>query len=167
MLIPHTSNQCREPRSGRPCQGPLTYLTISWLLELPLFVSFSVEWREGGSRAQAHGCVWAEESSSEVGDWVRKSLIAQMNAAMVLFCLMFVCLFMPSDVSTNIKPFSLVPVLVVLLCPLAAYHRGWQRVCVKLEPALQWLDFSVCGYMMSKPIDNQCEYSVCCLFVCV
>lgn len=91
-----------------------------------------------------------------------QSLIAQMNAAMVLFCL-----FMPSDVSTNIKPFSLVPVLAVLLCPLAAYHRVWQRVCVKLEPALQWLDFSVRGYMMSKPIDNQCEYSVCCLFVCV
>ncbi|KAL0992804.1 hypothetical protein UPYG_G00098680 [Umbra pygmaea] len=46
-------------------------------------------------------------------------------------------------------------VLAVLLGPLAAYYRGWQRVCVKLEPALQWLDFSVRGYMMSKPIDNQ------------
>ncbi|KAF7697833.1 reticulophagy regulator 3 isoform X2 [Silurus meridionalis] len=43
----------------------------------------------------------------------------------------------------------------VLLCPLAIYHRLWQRVCVRLEPALQWLDFSVKGYMMSKPIDNQ------------
>ncbi|KAL2101199.1 hypothetical protein ACEWY4_002960 [Coilia grayii] len=46
-------------------------------------------------------------------------------------------------------------VLSVLLCPLAVYHRLWQRVCVKLEPALQWLDFSASGYMMSKPIDNQ------------
>ncbi|XP_035379697.1 reticulophagy regulator 3 [Electrophorus electricus] len=50
---------------------------------------------------------------------------------------------------------SYVAVLSVLLCPLAAYHRLWQRVCVRLEPALQWLDFSVKGYMMSKPIDNQ------------
>ncbi|MCJ8739067.1 hypothetical protein PDJAM_G00042940 [Pangasius djambal] len=43
----------------------------------------------------------------------------------------------------------------VVLCPLAIYHRLWPRVCVRLEPALQWLDFSVKGYMMSKPIDNQ------------
>ncbi|XP_053532455.1 reticulophagy regulator 3 [Ictalurus punctatus] len=42
-----------------------------------------------------------------------------------------------------------------LLCPLAIYHRVWPRACVRLEPALQWLDFSVKGYMMSKPIDNQ------------
>ncbi|KAG5280006.1 hypothetical protein AALO_G00083900 [Alosa alosa] len=46
-------------------------------------------------------------------------------------------------------------VLSVLLCPLAVYHRLWQRVCVRLEPALQWLDFSPAGYMMSKPLDNQ------------
>ncbi|XP_030262562.1 reticulophagy regulator 3 [Sparus aurata] len=46
-------------------------------------------------------------------------------------------------------------VLATLLAPLGAYHRVFQHVCVKLEPALQWLDFSVRGYMMSKPIDNQ------------
>ncbi|KAM9843403.1 reticulophagy regulator 3 isoform 1-T2 [Aulostomus maculatus] len=46
-------------------------------------------------------------------------------------------------------------VLASLLAPLAAYHRVFQHVCVKLEPVLQRLDFSVRGYMMSKPIDNQ------------
>ncbi|KAI4878566.1 hypothetical protein NFI96_021148 [Prochilodus magdalenae] len=50
---------------------------------------------------------------------------------------------------------SYVAGLSVLFCPLAVYYRLWQRVCVRLEPALQWLDFSVKGYMMSKPIDNQ------------
>lgn len=50
--------------------------------------------------------------------------------------------------------------LGVLLCPLALYYRLWQRACVKLEPALQWLDFSAKGYMMLKPIDNQCKYTV-------
>ncbi|KAL7850253.1 hypothetical protein SRHO_G00196020 [Serrasalmus rhombeus] len=50
---------------------------------------------------------------------------------------------------------SYVAVLSVLFCPLAVYYRLWQRACVRLEPALQWLDFSVKGYMMSKPIDNQ------------
>ncbi|XP_028310810.1 reticulophagy regulator 3 isoform X2 [Gouania willdenowi] len=42
-----------------------------------------------------------------------------------------------------------------MLAPLAAYHRVFQHVCMKLEPVLQWLDFSVTGYMMSNPIDNQ------------
>lgn len=46
-------------------------------------------------------------------------------------------------------------VWATLLAPLGVYHRVFQTVCVKLEPALQWLDFSVRGYMMSKPIDNQ------------
>lgn len=50
---------------------------------------------------------------------------------------------------------SYVALLGVLLCPLALYYRLWQHACVKLEPALQWLDFSSKGYMMSKPIDNQ------------
>nr|XP_046272416.1 reticulophagy regulator 3 isoform X3 [Scatophagus argus] len=50
---------------------------------------------------------------------------------------------------------SYLVVLAALLAPLGAYHRVFHRVCVKLEPALQWLDFSVNGYMMSKPIDNQ------------
>lgn len=54
-------------------------------------------------------------------------------------------------------------VLAVLLAPLAAYHRVVQRVCVKLEPVLQRLDFSVSGYMMTKPIDNQCGYKPGCL----
>lgn len=48
-------------------------------------------------------------------------------------------------------------VLATLLAPLAAYHRLFQNVCGKLEPVLQRLDFSVRGYMMSKPIDNQCK----------
>lgn len=48
-------------------------------------------------------------------------------------------------------------VWATLLAPLGVYHRVFQTVCVKLEPALQWLDFSVRGYMMSKPIDNQCK----------
>lgn len=48
-------------------------------------------------------------------------------------------------------------VLATLLAPLAAYHRVFQLVCVKLEPVLQRLDFSIHGYMMSKPIDNQCK----------
>ncbi|KAK2916510.1 hypothetical protein Q8A67_000884 [Cirrhinus molitorella] len=50
---------------------------------------------------------------------------------------------------------SYMALLGVLLCPLALYYRLWQRACVKLEPALQWLDFSAKGYMMLKPIDNQ------------
>ncbi|CAN9505511.1 unnamed protein product [Ophioblennius macclurei] len=45
--------------------------------------------------------------------------------------------------------------LSTLLAPLAAYHRVFQHVCMKLEPVLQRLDFSISGYMMSKPIDNQ------------
>lgn len=53
---------------------------------------------------------------------------------------------------------SSVPVVwATLLAPLGAYHRVFQNVCVRLEPALQWLDFSVRGYMMSNPIDNQCK----------
>ncbi|KAJ8344713.1 hypothetical protein SKAU_G00289060 [Synaphobranchus kaupii] len=46
-------------------------------------------------------------------------------------------------------------VLAVLLFPLAVYHQAWLRLCVLLEPALQRLDFSLCGYMMSQPIQNQ------------
>ncbi|XP_045889874.1 reticulophagy regulator 3 [Micropterus dolomieu] len=46
-------------------------------------------------------------------------------------------------------------VLATLLAPLGAHYRLFQHVCVKLEPVLQRLDFSVRGYMMSKPIDNQ------------
>lgn len=54
-------------------------------------------------------------------------------------------------------------VLATLLAPLAAYHQVFQHLCVKLEPVLQRLDFSVRGYMMSKPIDNQCKQCILCL----
>ncbi|XP_023691234.2 reticulophagy regulator 3 [Paramormyrops kingsleyae] len=50
---------------------------------------------------------------------------------------------------------SYAAVLMVLLSPLAACHRMWQRLCVRLEPVLRRLDFSVRGYMMSKPMENQ------------
>ncbi|KAJ8414421.1 hypothetical protein AAFF_G00052910 [Aldrovandia affinis] len=50
---------------------------------------------------------------------------------------------------------SYTAMLAVLLCPLAVYHRVWQRLLVRLEPALQRLDFSVRGYMMSQPKENQ------------
>ncbi|XP_056609514.1 reticulophagy regulator 3 [Triplophysa dalaica] len=50
---------------------------------------------------------------------------------------------------------SYVALLGVLFCPLALYYRLWEHACVKLEPAMQWLDYSSKGYMMSKPIDNQ------------
>lgn len=45
--------------------------------------------------------------------------------------------------------------LATLLTPLAAYHKLFQHLGIKLEPVLQRLDFSVRGYMMLKPIDNQ------------
>lgn len=57
------------------------------------------------------------------------------------------------------QSFSFVSSLVwaTLLAPLGAHHRVFQCVCVRLAPALQRLDFSIHGYMMSKPIDNQCK----------
>ncbi|XP_075033487.1 reticulophagy regulator 3 [Mixophyes fleayi] len=45
--------------------------------------------------------------------------------------------------------------LFILLWPLAIYHRLGQRVYQKLEPALQRLDFSVRGFMMSKQKERQ------------
>ncbi|NWX14620.1 RETR3 regulator, partial [Aegotheles bennettii] len=45
--------------------------------------------------------------------------------------------------------------LSILLWPLAVYHRLGQRMYVKLEPALQRLDFSVRGYMISKQREKQ------------
>ncbi|XP_073428417.1 reticulophagy regulator 3 [Dendrobates tinctorius] len=45
--------------------------------------------------------------------------------------------------------------LFILLWPLAIYHRLGQRLYQKLEPALQRLDFSVRGYMMSKQKERQ------------
>ncbi|NXX85802.1 RETR3 regulator, partial [Urocolius indicus] len=45
--------------------------------------------------------------------------------------------------------------LCILLWPLAVYHRVGHCVYMKLEPALQLLDFSVRGYMISKQRDKQ------------
>ncbi|XP_064895430.1 reticulophagy regulator 3 isoform X1 [Columba livia] len=45
--------------------------------------------------------------------------------------------------------------LFLLLWPLAVYHRLGQRVYGKLEPALQRLDFSVRGYVISKQREKQ------------
>ncbi|KAM4691615.1 reticulophagy regulator 3 isoform 1-T2 [Rhinophrynus dorsalis] len=47
--------------------------------------------------------------------------------------------------------------LTFLLCPLAIYHHLGQRIYQKLEPALQRLDFSVRGYMMSKQRERQMQ----------
>eukprot|EP00079_Xenopus_tropicalis_P019821 XP_012809972.1 PREDICTED: protein FAM134C isoform X1 [Xenopus tropicalis] len=45
--------------------------------------------------------------------------------------------------------------LFLLLWPLAIYHQLGRRIYQKLEPALQRLDFSVRGYMMSKYKERQ------------
>ncbi|XP_019406045.1 PREDICTED: protein FAM134C [Crocodylus porosus] len=50
---------------------------------------------------------------------------------------------------------SYLMLLFILLWPLAVYHKLGQRVYMKLEPALQRLDFSVQGYMMSKQRERQ------------
>ncbi|XP_067397480.1 reticulophagy regulator 3 isoform X2 [Emydura macquarii macquarii] len=50
---------------------------------------------------------------------------------------------------------SYLMLLFILLWPLAVYHRLGQRMYMKLEPALQRLDFSVRGYMMSKQREKQ------------
>ncbi|XP_077352182.1 reticulophagy regulator 3 [Festucalex cinctus] len=74
------------------------------------------------------------------------------------FCILTCCLCFSLAMIGRYVPglvLSYSAVLVTLLAPLAAYHRVFQRVFVKLEPILQRLDFSVCGYMMSKPLDNQ------------
>lgn len=54
--------------------------------------------------------------------------------------------------------FPLPSVLFVLLWPLAVYHRLGHRVYLKLEPALQRLDFSVRGYMISKQREKQRKF---------
>lgn len=51
--------------------------------------------------------------------------------------------------------------LFILLWPLAVYHRLGQRMYMKLEPALQRLDFSVRGYMISKQREKQCKFLYC------
>nr|XP_033774044.1 reticulophagy regulator 3 [Geotrypetes seraphini] len=50
--------------------------------------------------------------------------------------------------------------LFVLLWPLTIYHRLGERIYKRLEPALQRLDFSVQGYMMSKQRERQMRYRV-------
>ncbi|XP_053555312.1 reticulophagy regulator 3 isoform X2 [Bombina bombina] len=50
---------------------------------------------------------------------------------------------------------SYLMLLFLLLWPLAIYHRLGQRAYQKLEPALQRLDFSVRGYMMSKQKERE------------
>ncbi|KAM4598431.1 reticulophagy regulator 3 [Polymixia lowei] len=72
----------------------------------------------------------------------------------LMTCVVFTCLATVGRYIPGLV-LSYSAVWTVLLTPLAAYHKVFQHVCVKLEPALQRLDFSVSGYMMSKPIDNQ------------
>uniref|UniRef100_A0A6J0U0A4 Reticulophagy regulator 3 isoform X1 n=1 Tax=Pogona vitticeps TaxID=103695 RepID=A0A6J0U0A4_9SAUR len=50
--------------------------------------------------------------------------------------------------------------LALLLWPLAVYHHLGQRLYTKLEPALQRLDFSVHGYMMSKHKERQLRHQM-------
>ncbi|NXF85461.1 RETR3 regulator, partial [Eubucco bourcierii] len=45
--------------------------------------------------------------------------------------------------------------LLILLWPLAVYHRLGQRMYRRLEPALQRLDFSVRGYMICRQREKQ------------
>ncbi|XP_031168782.1 reticulophagy regulator 3 [Sander lucioperca] len=72
----------------------------------------------------------------------------------ILTCGVFACLAVVGRYIPGLV-LSYSAVWATLLAPLGAYHRVFQHVCVKLDPVLQRLDFSVCGYMMSKPIDNQ------------
>ncbi|XP_035036803.1 reticulophagy regulator 3 isoform X2 [Hippoglossus stenolepis] len=72
----------------------------------------------------------------------------------ILTCGVFTCLAMVGRYIPGLV-LSYSALLATLLAPLAAYHKVFQHVWVKLEPVLQRLDFSATGYMMSKPIDNQ------------
>ncbi|KAF1379742.1 hypothetical protein PFLUV_G00179200 [Perca fluviatilis] len=72
----------------------------------------------------------------------------------ILTCGVFACLAVVGRYIPGLV-LSYSAVWATLLAPLGAYHRVFQHVCVKLDPVLQRLDFSVYGYMMSKPIDNQ------------
>ncbi|NXN13514.1 RETR3 regulator, partial [Indicator maculatus] len=51
--------------------------------------------------------------------------------------------------------FSYLLLLLILLWPLAVYHRLGQRLYLRLEPALQRLDFSVRGYIISRQREKQ------------
>uniref|UniRef100_A0A8B9ITK1 RETREG1-3/ARL6IP-like N-terminal reticulon-homology domain-containing protein n=1 Tax=Amazona collaria TaxID=241587 RepID=A0A8B9ITK1_9PSIT len=48
--------------------------------------------------------------------------------------------------------------LFILLWPLAVYHRLGQRMYVRLEPALQRLQFSFRGYMIPKQREKQLRH---------
>ncbi|XP_061761351.1 reticulophagy regulator 3 isoform X2 [Nerophis ophidion] len=72
----------------------------------------------------------------------------------ILTCSLFSCLATTGRYIPGLV-LSYLTVLAMLLAPLVAYHRLFQRVLVKLDPVLQRLDFSGHGYMMSKPLDNQ------------
>ncbi|KAK7940574.1 hypothetical protein WMY93_003900 [Mugilogobius chulae] len=72
----------------------------------------------------------------------------------LLTCSIFSCLAVVGRYIPGVV-LSYSAVWATLLAPLAVYHRLFQHVCVKLEPVLQRLDFSVQGYMMTNPIDNQ------------
>ncbi|XP_061567910.1 reticulophagy regulator 3 [Cololabis saira] len=72
----------------------------------------------------------------------------------VLICGVFGCLAVIGCYIPGLV-LSYSALLATLLAPLAAYHRLLQHVFVRLEPVLQWLDFSAHGHMMAKPIDNQ------------
>ncbi|XP_026535613.1 reticulophagy regulator 3 isoform X2 [Notechis scutatus] len=50
--------------------------------------------------------------------------------------------------------------LSFLLWPLAVYHNMSQHLYTKLQPALQRLDFSVRGYMMSKHKERQSHHHI-------
>ncbi|XP_061446223.1 reticulophagy regulator 3 isoform X2 [Rhineura floridana] len=50
--------------------------------------------------------------------------------------------------------------LSILLWPLAVYHHLGHHLYTKLEPALQRLDFSVRGYMMSKHKEKQLRHQM-------
>ncbi|XP_013928240.1 PREDICTED: protein FAM134C-like isoform X1 [Thamnophis sirtalis] len=50
--------------------------------------------------------------------------------------------------------------LSFLLWPLAVYHNLNQHLYTKLQPALQRLDFSVRGYMMSKHKERQSRHHI-------
>ncbi|XP_036396761.1 reticulophagy regulator 3 isoform X2 [Megalops cyprinoides] len=73
------------------------------------------------------------------------------------FCLLVCGFFTPMAMLGCYIPglvLSYAVMLAGLLCPLAMYHRVWQRLLVHLEPALQWLDFSISGYMSSQPKES-------------
>ncbi|XP_068435599.1 reticulophagy regulator 3-like [Clinocottus analis] len=71
-----------------------------------------------------------------------------------LTCGVFTCLAVVGSYIPGLA-LSYSAMWATVLAPLGFYHRVFQHVCLKLDPVLQRLDFSNCGYMMSKPIDNQ------------